>query len=406
MKKIAIVTFSAALAGEKGLDRLYFLADLFSRNGWDVELITSRFHHWSKTFRPREKSYDKEHLKVVLCDELGYEKNIQIKRILSHRILTRHIMAYLNTRNYDVVYCHIPDNHLAACVSRYAKARKIPFIIDIEDLWPEAMRMIFNVPILSDIVFYPFDHDAKTAFENASAVIGSSDEYRDHPKKYGIDITNKLTVYVGNDLTRFDRGVKAFSSQIEKATGEFWVTYAGTLGKSYDIATMIGAAQRIKAMGCEDIRIKLLGDGPNRALLEELAKKAPCNVDFLGYRPFEFMAAFLSHSDVNVNSLVKMAPQGFVSKIGDYLVSGKPMINTGSNGEFRQTVEREGWGINVEAEDAKKLADAILYLKNNPALCKAMGEKARRVAEEKYDRKTSYLAIVRLAESLLNKNEH
>lgn len=95
MKKIAIVTFSTALAGEKGLDRLYFLADLFSRHGWEVEVITSRFHHWTKSFRPKDACYDKEHLKVVLCDELGYEKNIQVKRILSHRILAHNILSYL-----------------------------------------------------------------------------------------------------------------------------------------------------------------------------------------------------------------------------------------------------------------------------------------------------------------------
>lgn len=342
---------------------------------------------------------------MVQCDELGYEKNIQVKRILSHRILAHNILNYLKRETYDIVYCHIPDNHLAALVGTYAKARGIPFIVDIEDLWPEAMRMVFHVPVISDILFYPFARDARIAFRAASAVIGSSDEYRDYPKKYGITIPEALTVYVGNDLARFTAGVRQYADAIKKRPGEFWVTYAGTLGQSYDIATLVRAAQQIKETGIEDIAFKILGDGPNRMALTELAGQAPCNVEFLGYQPYEKMAAFLTKSDTNVNSLVTKAPQGFVSKIGDYLASGKPMINTGSNGEFRRAVEREGWGVNVPAENADLLSRAILKLKANPAQCLAMGKKARAVAEEKYDRKTSYLEIVRLADRLLDKGK-
>ena len=224
-------------------------------------------------------------------------------------------------------------------------------------------------------------------------------------KKYGITIPEALTVYVGNDLARFTAGVRQYADTIKKTPGEFWVTYAGTLGQSYDIATLVRAAQQIKEMGIEDVAFKILGDGPNRMALTELAGQAPCNVEFLGYQPYEKMAAFLTKSDVNVNSLVTKAPQGFVSKIGDYLASGKPMINTGSNGEFRRVVEREGWGVNVPAENADLLSRAILKLKADPAKCLEMGKKARAVAEEKYDRKTSYFEIVRLADRLLDKGK-
>lgn len=59
--------------------------------------------------------------------------------------------------------------------------------------------------------------------------------------------------------------------------------------------------------------------------------------------------------------------------------------------------------MNVPAENADLLSQAILKLKANPAQCLAMGKKARAVAEEKYDRKTSYLGIIQLADRLLEK---
>lgn len=401
MKKIAIVTFNCALSGEKGLDRLYFLANLYAKNGYQVELITSRFHHWTKSFRDRKANFNSDNLKVVLCDEIGYEKNIQIKRIISHWVLARNILKYMSGRKYDVIYCHIPDNHLACLVSEFSKENGIPLIIDIEDLWPEAMRMIFNWPILSDILYFYFDKDAKQAFKNASAIVGSSNEYRDHPKKYGVNVDNSLTVYVGNDLKKFDISVEKYKSSIAKKKNEFWVSYAGTLGASYDIETLIKAAQIIKARGINEIKINILGDGPNREKLQKIALAKECNVRFFGYQPYEKMAAYLYKSDININSLVKTAPHGFVSKIGDYLASGHAVINTGSNVEFKNAVVREGWGINVEAQNPEKLANAIILLKNKPDVLNLMGKKGREIAMKKYNRETSYLGIIELTDKLL-----
>ena len=41
----------------------------------------------------------------------------------------------------------------------------IPFIADVNDLWPEAMRMVVNVPVVSDIAFRPFARDAHRVYE-------------------------------------------------------------------------------------------------------------------------------------------------------------------------------------------------------------------------------------------------
>ena len=81
------------------------------------------------------------------------------------------------------------------------------------------------------------------------------------------------------------------------------------------------------------VRVKVLGDGPDREKLEALAVQLNAPVDFLGYTAYELMAAYLRASDITVNSLVKSAAQSIVTKIGDYLASGNPMINTGSSPE-------------------------------------------------------------------------
>lgn len=291
---------------------------------------------------------------------------------------------------------------MALSVGRYAKAKGIRYIVDIEDLWPEAMEMVSPLPQgINRILFSSFRRDAKKAYEYADAFVGTSDEYRDIPSvKYSVTGKPAITVYVGCDLDDFDSGVKENISEIEKMDDEFWITYAGNLGSSYDIPTLIKAVQELYEE-YPKIRLKILGSGPLENDFKKIAEEKKCKVDFVGYTPYRKMAAYLVKSNVLVNSFVKKAPQSIVTKIGDYLAAGKPMINTLSSVEFREKVVTDGFGINVEAEDIISLKQAILELYKDPSKCSKMGEKARYIAEKEFDRKISYMNIKEMISELL-----
>ena len=339
--------------------------------------------------------------KVVFFDEMGYTKNVQVKRILSRRQLTKNIHEYLRNNRFDLIYSQIPDNHLASVAAAHAKKVGIPFIVDIEDLWPEAMRMVLDIPVISDILFSYFTVTAKKTYRLADAAVGSSDTYRDEPLKYNVRIPKSVTVYVGNELAEFDREAAENLASVEKCESEFWVTYAGTLGTSYDIATLIRAADILKKQGVDNLRIVLLGDGPLRPEFERVAAECAGNVTFVGYVPHALMAAYLVKSDVTVNSLVSKASQSIVSKIGDYLASGHPMINTGLDPEFWAKVESDGFGVNVKPEDPEALDAVIRDLMENTQKCAQMGETARKIGSEQFDRPHSYQKIIGLADDLL-----
>ena len=112
------------------------------------------------------------------------------------------------------------------------------------------------------------------------------------------------------------------------------------------------------------------------------------------------MAAYLSKSDITVNSFVKAAPQSIVNKVGDYLAAGKPMINTLTSPEFRRKVETDGFGVNVWAEDVEALTACIMKLYEDKEGRVLMCKKARSIAEEQFDRKTSYEKIIGLINEL------
>ncbi len=402
-KKIAVISMGVKLNGEKGYSRFRYIGDFLSNAGYQVDLITTTFQHWEKAQRDIDTIKKEDYkFRLKFIYEPGYRKNIDPRRIWSHHIAAKNLTKLLEQDgDYDLIYCEIPPNDVALAAAEYAKKKGIPFVPDVNDLWPEAMRMVLDIPVVSDILFYPLQRDAEKVYSLVSGIIGTSDEYRDRPlKNQKLDVPRK-TVYVGNEIAEFDKGVETYGPQIQKPGGEFWVSYAGTIGTSYDIRTMVLAGRELLDRGMDQIKIKILGGGPLKEELENLAKEKECtNVEFVGYAPYPKMAAYLAKSDILVNSFVKKAPQSIVTKIGDYLAAGKPMINTCMSPEFRQKVETDGFGINILPEDVKILTDAIMDLYKDREGCRIMGEKARKIAEEQFDRPESYKKIIELIEEL------
>lgn len=404
MYKIAVITMGVRLDGEKGYTRFRYLCDFLTEAGYQVDLITTTFQHWEKAQRDIEK-FKKDDYKFGLkfIYEPGYKQNVDLKRIKSHRIAAKNLTALLEKEgDYDLLYAEIPPNDVALACGEFARKKGIPFVVDVNDLWPEAMRMVLDIPVISSILFRPLQRDAEKVYSLVSGVVGTSDEYRDRPFVNQNRDVPKATVYVGNELSVFDRGAKEMAGNIVKPEEEFWVTYAGTIGTSYDIRTMILAAEELAKRGRENIKIKILGGGPLKDELEALAgDKRIGNAEFLGYAPYDKMAAYLKKSDILVNSFVRKAPQSIVTKIGDYLAAGKVMINTCMSPEFRNKVDQDGFGVNIQPEDANILADAIEELYKDEEKRLEMGKKARQIAEEQFDRPKSYRKIEELIRKLL-----
>lgn len=405
-KKIAIVSIMYFwLPTESGPSRFYYIANTLANEGYDVEVITGSFEHFDKKQRNKlEMGKADLPFDITIIDMPSYKKNIDWRRLVSYRKATKKYIEYLGKHKdeYRAVYCSVPPNDLAAAVSKFCYGNKIPFIADIEDLWPEAMEMALNKLPGKSILFYPLKRDAEKIYKYASAVIGTSDEYTSRAyKNNGRTEMLRKTLYVGSDLKMFDKGVHDNIEQIEKKENEFWAIYAGSIGNTYDIENLIYAAKIIQNQGKKDIKIKILGQGVLKDDLEKLAAGLQCNnVDFLGYQPYEMMSAYLVKSDVALNMFAKGAPQSIVNKVGDYFASGKPVINTLESNEFMNMISSYKVGKNVEPGNPEKLAEAIIEYFDNADKCFKEGNNSRKLAEMKFDRNTSYQIISEVIEAV------
>lgn len=402
-KRIAIYTQDAKLGNEvKGATRYVYLATLLHEHGYDVDFITSGFQHWEK--RQRDVGHfdaGTDAYTIRFIEEPFYPKNMCPQRIWAHHVVAKRVSEYFDEHHdYDLIYCQIPPNDVAREIGKAAQKFNIPFVVDVNDLWPEAFRVALDVPVLSDILFSPFYRQAKAVYQMADAVVGTSDEYRERGLRDARSGIPSETVYVGNQLCEFDAGVAAHASQIDKPAGDIWVSYAGTLSACYDLETLVRAMALVQKTHPE-AKLQILGDGSERDNLKAAAHSSGAEVVFHGYLPYSQMAAWLSKSDITINSLVEKAAQSIVTKIGDYLAAGKPMVNTSCSKEFRAKVEADGFGVNVKPGDAEGMARVLIDLIEDSSRRAQMGEKARAIAEEQFDRPHSYLKTVRLIEGLI-----
>lgn len=255
------------------------------------------------------------------------------------------------------------------------------------------------MPKLFRFIFHPYKIEAEKTYKYVDAVVGTSEEYSLRASKYNGRNIPYRTVYVGSDVDAFDKEAAENIDKVEKPEGEIWVTYAGSIGHSYAIDNLVQAAKKLKEKGQNNIKFKILGSGSLKEEVEKLSNELGCdNVEFLGYVAHPLMAAYLVKSDMLINSFAKGAPQSIVNKVGDYLSAGKPMINTLENAEMCELVNRYKFGLNIPAENPDELVKAILSLMESQDM---MCENARNLAEQKFDRKTSYKEIVELVSFLM-----
>jgi glycosyltransferase involved in cell wall biosynthesis len=397
MKDVLIISNYWHFEPEKSSSRYLTIANMVAEADMNVEMITSSFYHAEKTQRKYEKSYfDGFKYKTTLIFEPGYQKNVSLKRIISHKIFARNVMKYLKQRKKpDVIYCFVPSLDMARRVTQYANKMGIRIVIDILDLWPEAYKMVFKIPLLDKLIFAPLTYKANKIYRSADEIVAVSDTY----VKRALEVSEKCkeghSILIGADINYFDQFIMERSGS-NHHEGDIWIAYIGMLGHSYDIRVVIDALKIIEDRGISNIKFVVMGDGPLRQRFESYAKHQGIDVDFTGRLSYGEMVNRLTACDIAVNPITRGAAQTIINKHADYVAAGLPILNTQECQEFKDLLIEYKAGINCENNNAMDLAENIMKLSQDENLCKTMGKNSRRLAEEKFDRRISYSRIVEL----------
>lgn len=397
-KSIMLIAHFCGDFDNKSNNRFNYLGNLFSENGWDVELVTSDFSHSKKTKRTIvENRYN---YRVTLIPELGYRKNVSADRLYSHYIMGRNLKKYLKSlKKPDIIYCAVPSLNVAGVAARYAKKNNIRFIIDVQDLWPEAFKLVVNVPAISDILFYPMRRQADYIYSAADEIIAVSQTYAYRALEVNKICKEIHSIFLGTELAFFDK-LAIENKLMDKPEDEIWLAYIGTLGHSYDLTSVIDALKMVQDKGIKNIKFVVMGDGPLKSKFEEHAKAQGIYVEFLGRLDYGVMVGILTASDIAVNPITKGAVGSIINKHADYAASSLPVLNTQECPEYRKLISDYSSGLNCENNNPADLAEKLLALCKDKVLRKTMGQNSRRLAEDRFDRKQTYEKIV----SIINKS--
>lgn len=131
-----------------------------------------------------------------------------------------------------------------------------------------------------------------------------------------------------------------------------------------------------------DIKLLLLGEGPQRDNLEKLTKKLNLskNIEFVGLVNNNEISAYYKKADVFLNM---SSSEGFATISLEAISSGLPVIST-SVGGFSETIHdgKNGFIIN---DDPELMAKKIVHLYNNPHELQTMKINSRKIAEDTHD---------------------
>lgn len=396
MKKVWIVNHSAIPPELGGLNRHYYFSKYLSAKGYDIRIITaSKIHNTAvNIIGKHEKSIFKEkqfgevvYTYVKTSDYRGNGLSRVINLIQFPWRLMRH---YKKLDRPDIIYASSPSPFAAFIAVSIAKKLKIPVIVEIRDLWPESIVAYRRASRRSPVIWAMYRLE-KWIYKHADRLVftmeGGTDYLREKHLESMVDAGRIFHINNGVDLEEYKRNrALPFDDPDLEDENTFKVIYTGSVRTVNHLGDMLDTAKLLTKTH-PGIRFLVYGDGVERGRLEErCAAEGIANVRFKGRVERKYIAAILSHADVNLLHMNPLGAQDLMrfgcspNKLFDYFASGKPTISNFRPGY--DLILRYGCSVVAESSTPDALARAILAVygmskDEYTRLCENAGRAAR-----------------------------
>ncbi|MFC1531360.1 glycosyltransferase family 4 protein [Gemmatimonadota bacterium] len=264
----------------------------------------------------------------------------------------------------DVAYVYHPPITIGIPALSLKMLRGIPFVLDIQDLWPDtlaATNMVSNKAVLGATGRF-----CSAIYRSASRLVVLSPGFKSVLVSRGVPEDKIEVIYnwCDGDVASPAPSSRKLADGIDWE-GRFNIIFAGTMGKAQDLDTVLRAAALLQA-DTPQVQFVLIGGGVEvkrlRAAAEEMALT---NVQFLPRVPMREIGAILSSAEallihLRADPLFEIT---IPSKTQAYLAAGRPIL-MGVNGDARNLLREAGAGICFEPGDAEGLAASTRLLVN------------------------------------------
>ena len=202
--------------------------------------------------------------------------------------------------------------------------------------------------------------------KGADVVITPSDYFNRLVSGWGVQAEKVKTIYNGLDLN-----IEAI--QVENAKPKTMIT-AGRLVPWKGIAGLIKLLTQLP-----DWNLEIVGDGPDRKRLEEIAKEVGVSdrVKFHGSISRTEVFARIQAADVFV---LNTEFESFSFQVVEAMYSGTPVVTT-NVGSLPELIEHGVHGLLVNPGDSQAIKEAVLSTKSEPGIWQTRTESAKEKAK-------------------------
>lgn len=298
----------------------------------------------------------------------------------------------------DVVIATSPQFFCGWTGTIVSMLRRIPFILEIRDIWPEsivAVGAMNNKSILRLLEWLEI-----RMYSTADHIVTVGEGYKVKLLKKGVAEDNISIVMNGVDTDIFfPRDPNIVLIKQLGIEGKFVCSYVGTIGMASGLDIVVRAALALREKDRDDIVFIIVGNGALRADLESKANRFGLNsIIFTGRKDKKYIPDYLSISDVCLVHLLNtdLFKTVLPSKIFEVAGMAKPVI-LGVSGFSTKIVQDADAGEIIEPENDEQLVQALEMLSENHQKCKKYGNSGYEYVIKHFNRDnlaSDYLSII------------
>lgn len=302
----------------------------------------------------------------------------------------------------DVVIGSSPQLLVALSGWWLALWKRVPFVFEVRDLWPESLAAV-GVGSGDSPLHRVLARIAGFLYRRADRVVVVTPAFENHLAEHWRVPRAKISVVengVETDLFAPQRGTDQRKELA--AEGNFVVSYIGTMGMAHGLETIVAAAARLRDTNPEIVFV-MLGEGAEKErIVTQARERGLINLRFVDQQPREKIPGYIGSSDACLVLLKKadLFKTVIPTKMLEFMSCGRPVI-LGVDGQARTILEQARAGIVIEPENSEALANAILCLNSNREAARELGQKGREYILRRLSRRKTAEEYLRVLEDVL-----
>ena len=368
----------------------------WSEKGHDITVVAGMMHYGGKEkpeqykgkFFARRKQGDIDVWRCHVSENYNANFLGRLYGYFSFVFSSLFVGLFQLKNDYDLIVVTSPPLFIGITGYVLSRLKKVPFVFEVRDLWPESAidTGVVKNPLLIKLSFW-LEH---FIYKKAILINVLTPAFREtlitkkhvHPDKI---------IYIPNaaDFTLSDIYLKTFDvAQFKKEQAledRFVVTYVGAHGLANHLEQIL---QTAKIMEDTKALFLLIGQGMEKERLKKKAQELELtNVRFIDSVPKSEIFKYILASDVGASVLKKVDAFKTVysNKTFDYMSCKKPTLMA-IDGVSRELIEKADAGVYVEPENPDDFRKKLLLYMNKPELIKHHGGNGYRYAKANFDR--------------------